>query len=211
MAFSLSDYDANVIEHIHNYHANMKNLINKYSTSSRPEKRLRQRESIAFFRKNGNLLSLLMTTTVSLLLVASERRQWTISGDSYIALNKYRRSVQIAVQVISASFGFLQQNVVCQLFNHATTLRFREKPPTLNAVYAWNSISSACAAWGLRIEFTLPTLIFALAMVVPSAIWAGAITPALVVTQVPKLGSLLVPQFENSTMIREWPSEIGNN
>ena len=184
----------------------MKNLINKYSTLSRPEKRLRQRESIAFLHKNRNFLSLLITTTVSLLLVASEHRQWTISGDSYITLNKYRTSVQIAVQVISASFGFLQQNVVCQLFNYATRLRLRKKPLTLNALYAWNSISAARAAWDLRIKFLLPTLIFALAMTVPSALWAGAITPALVVTQAPKLGSLLIPQFENSTMIREWPS-----
>lgn len=42
-----------------------------------------------------------------------------VSGDSYVTLNKYRTSVQIAVQLISASFDFLQQSVICHLFNHA--------------------------------------------------------------------------------------------
>ena len=165
-------------------------------------------ESIDFLRKNSPFLSLVITTTISVSLVVSNEAQWSVSGDSYVTLNKYRTSVQIAVQVISASFGFLQQSVICQLFNYASRLRLRKTPPTLNAVYAWNSISAARIAWGLRIKLLLPTLIFALAMLVPSALWAGAITPTLVVTQGPTLGSLPVPQFQNSAMIKEWPSEI---
>ena len=170
-----------------------------------------QRESISFRRRNGTFLGLIVTTTVSLLLVASNQRQWSISGGAYVTLNKYRSSVQIAVQVISAWFGFLQQNVVCQLFNYATRLRLRNIPPTLDAVYAWNCISATRTAWALRIKFLIPTLVFALAMLVPSALWAGAITPTLIVAQSPRPGSLHIPQFQNSSMIREWPSEIGSS
>lgn len=84
-------------------------------------------------------------------------------------------------------------------------------PPTLDAIYAWNSFSAARAAWGLHTKFLLPTLLFALGMLVPSALWAGAIIPTLVVTQASTLGSLPVPQFDNSTMIREWPTEISTS
>ena len=170
-----------------------------------------QRESVNFLRRNGDFLGLIVTTAVSLLLITSDQRQWSISGGAYVTLNKHRSSVQIAVQVISAWFGFLQQNVVCQLFNYATRLRFRKIPPTLDTLYAWNCISAARTAWALRIKFLLPTLVFALAMLVPSALWAGAITPTLLVTQSPKPGSLHIPQFQNSSMIREWPSEIGSS
>ena len=84
-------------------------------------------------------------------------------------------------------------------------------PPTLDAVYAWNSKSAAGGAWDLRIKFLLPTLVFSLAMLVPSALWAGAIMPTLIVNQAPTLGFLPNPQFQNSRMIREWPSEIGSS
>ena len=168
-------------------------------------------ESVNFLRRNGNFFGLIVTTTVSLLLVTSNQRQWSISGGAYVTLNKHRPSVQIAVQVISAWFGFLQQNVVCQLFNYATRLRLRKMTPTLDSLYAWNCISAARTAWALRIKFLLPTLVFALAMLVPSALWAGAITPTLIVTQSPRPGSLHIPQFQNSSMIREWPSEIGSS
>lgn len=170
-----------------------------------------QKESVNFLSRNGNFLGLIVTTTVSLLLVTSNLRQWSISGGAYVTLIKYRSSVQIAVQVVSASFGFLQQNIVCQLFNHATRLRLRKTPPTLDTIYAWNCISAARTAWALRIKFLIPTLVFGLAMLVSSALWAGSITPTLIVTQLPRPGSLHIPQFQNSSMIREWPSEIGSS
>ena len=168
-------------------------------------------ESVNFLRRNGNFFGLIVTTTVSVLLVTSNQRQWSISGGAYFTLNKYRSSVQIAVQVISVWFGFLQQNIVCQLFNYATRLRLRKIPPSLDAIYAWNCSSTARIAWALRIKFLLPTLVFALAMLVPSALWAGAITPTLIVTQSLRPGSLHIPQFRNTSMIREWPSEVGRS
>ena len=179
--------------------------------SSEPEKRRGQTDSVIFSRRNGNFLGLIITTTVGVLLVASTKEQWSTSGSAYITLNKYRTSVQITVQIISAWFGFLQQSVICQLFKYATRLRLAKKPPTLDIICAWNCVSGARAAWRLRIKFLLPTLIFALIMLVPSALWAGAITPTLVVTQAPTLGSLRVPQFQNPIMITEWPSEIGSS
>ena len=189
----------------------MKNLTIQRLTSSDPKKDSMQGESIDFLRRNGAFLGLIITSAISLLLLVSNEKHWFFSGGAYNTVNKYRASVQIAVQVISASFGFLQQNVVCQLFNYATRLRLRKTPPTLDAVYAWNSISAARGAWDLRVKFLLPTLVFALAMLGPSALWAGAITPTLIVTQAPTLGSLPNPQFQDSTMIREWPSEIGSS
>ena len=168
-------------------------------------------DSVTFLRKNGSFLGLIITTTVSLLLITSSARQWSVSGGAYITLTKYRSSVQIVVQVISAFFGFLQQSAVSQLFNYATRLRLRNKPPTLNAVYAWNCISAARTAWNLRVKFLLPTLVFALAMLVPSALWAGAITLTLIVTQSLTQSALYIPQFRNSSNIREWPSEIGSS
>ena len=170
----------------------------------------KHRRSIGL-RKDAGFLGLLLTTIISLLPVVSNKRQWSVTGDSYITLNKYRTLVQIVVQVSSSSFGLLQHNVVCQLFNYATRLRLRKTPETLDAVYAWNSISAGRVAWDRRLKILLPTLIFALCLYVPSAIWAGTITPTCIVAQVPALDSFRVPQFSYSTMVKEWPSEIGRS
>ena len=189
----------------------IENIVMDNRSLGEPRGARGQRESVNFLHKNGNFLGLFVTTTVSLLLVTSNVRQWSISGGAYVTLNKNQSSIQIAVQVISAWFGFLQQTIVCQLFNHATRLRLRKIPPALDTLYAWNCISAARTAWALPIKFLLPTLVFALAMLVPSALWAGAITPTLIVTQSPRPGSLHVPQFQIASMIREWPSEIGSS
>ena len=179
--------------------------------SSEPKDCHGHADSVTFLRKNGSFLGLIITTTVSLLLIASNARQWSVSGAAYITLTRYRSSVQIIVQVISAFLGFIHQSAVSQLFNYATRLRFRKTSPTLDAVYAWNCISAARTAWNLRIKFLLPTLVFALAMLVPSALWAGAITPTLTVTESRIPSAVYIPQFRNSSMIREWPSEISSS
>ena len=186
----------------------MKNIGISYSALTKPEKRHNERETVSFLRKNFQFSALIITTIISLLLFASNKRQYSVSGDYYIALNKHRASVQIAVQFISSSLGFLQQCVVCQLYNYQTRLRVRRIPPTLDAIYAWNSISAARTAWGLRTKVVLATALFALGMLVPPAIWAGAITPTVVVTKAPETTSIPVPQFKNAANIREWPSEI---
>lgn len=181
----------------------MSKLPQKNLKLSEPPRCGGYKASVHALRKNAVFPSLVITTTISLLLVASNERQWSVTGHSYVTLNKHAASVQIAVQLISSSFGLLQHNVICQLFNYATRLRFRKTPPTLDVVYAWNSISAGRVAWDLRLKLLLPTLVFALGLYVPSALWAGAITPTLVVKQILALASLRVPQFSNSTMVRE--------
>lgn len=188
----------------------MKDFTPKYSLVSNPVANQRF-EPVDFVRKHGTFLSLIVTTLMSLLLVASNSKRWTVSGDYYITLTQYRASVQIAVQIISASLGFLQQTVLCQLFNYATRLRFTKTAPTLDTIYVWNSVSAARVAWGVRVRSLMPTLIFALGILVPSALWAGAITPTLVETKASTLASLPIPGFQDSTMIREWPSEINSS
>lgn len=177
---------------------NMKNLNTRRLTSSDFRKGSMQGESVNYLRRNGAFFGLIITSPISLLLLVSNEKHWSFSGGAYNTVNKNRASVQLAVQVVSAFFGFLQHNVVCQLFNYGTRLRLRKTPPTLDAAYALNSISAARGAWDLRIKFLLLTLVSALAMLVPSALWAG-ITPTLIVTQAPTLGSLPILQFQDRT------------
>lgn len=160
-------------------------------------------------RKIGVFAVLIVTTIVTSSLLASTLKSWTISGGTYNALQPNRASVQIAVQVISFILGSLQVSVVSCLINYATRLQFDKSSQTLDAVLAWNNLVARSPSWGLRPHFLVPIVLFFLASQTPAALWAGAITPVAVVTQASSPGSIPTPQYQNSSNIREFPSEVG--
>ncbi|TVY16414.1 hypothetical protein LARI1_G006951 [Lachnellula arida] len=142
-------------------------------------------------RKYGVFAILIVTTTISSLLVASAGSKWSVSGATYISLQTDRASVQTAVQIVSAILGYFQLSVVCCLINYSTRLWFNRTPQTLRARYL------------------VPIAVFVLISRIPSALWAGAVTPVSAATEKP--ANISVPQFKEMSNIREWPSEIGHS
>ena len=160
-------------------------------------------------RKNGVFAVLIVTTVVTSSLLASTLNNWTISGGTYNTLQPNRASVQIAVQVISLILGNLQVSVVCCLINYATRLQLDKSSQTLDAMLAWNNLIARSPSWGLRSDYLVPIVLFIFAAQIPAALWAGAITPVPVVTQASSPASISVPQYLDSSNVREFPSEIG--
>ena len=159
-------------------------------------------------RKTGVFAVLIVTTIVTSLLLASTLNNWTISGGTYSALQPNRASVQIAVQVISLILGNLQVSVVCCLINYATRLQLNKSPQKLDVMLAWNNLITRSPSWGLRSYYLVPVVLFILTVQIPAALWAGAITPVPVVTQASSPVSIPAPQYQTSSNIREYPSEV---
>ena len=61
--------------------------------------------------------------------------------------------------------------------------------------------------WSLPFKF-FRHLIFIRLTVIPSALWAGAISPISIQTE--KHGNAVVPAYKNTSLIREYPSEFGS-
>lgn len=61
--------------------------------------------------------------------------------------------------------------------------------------------------WDLPIHYTVLLVIFISISMVFSAIWAAALTPNEVTDA--SLGSVIIPSWENTSLIREYPSEVG--
>ena len=158
--------------------------------------------------KDGVFAVLIVTTIATSSLFASTLNKWTITGATYNALQPNRASVQIAVQVISLILGNLQVSVVCCLINYATRLQLNKSSQKLDVVLAWNNLVARSPSWGLRSNYLVPIVLFIFAAQIPAALWAGAITPVLVVTQASSPALILVPQYQNSSNIREYPSEV---
>ena len=159
-------------------------------------------------RKTGVFAVLIITTIVASLLLASTLNNWTISGGTYSALQPNRASVQIAVQVISLILGNLQVSVVCCLINYATRLQLSKSSQKLDVVLAWNNLITRSPSWGLRSYYLVPIVLFILTTQIPAALWAGAITPVPVVTHASSPTSMPAPQYQNSSNVREYPSEV---
>lgn len=159
-------------------------------------------------RRIGVFAVLIITTIVASLLLASTLNNWTISGSTYIALQPNRASVQLAVQIISLILGNLQISVVCCLINYATRLQLNKCSQKLDVVLAWNSLITRSPSWGLRPYYLVPIVLFILTTQIPAALWAGAITPVLVATQASSPASISAPQYQDSSYVREYPSEV---
>lgn len=83
----------------------MKDLVATYPALSGPKERRGYKTSVGLVHINCNFLSLIIITIATVLLVISDKKQFSVSGCYYII-------VQIVVQIISASFGFLQQSII---------------------------------------------------------------------------------------------------
>ena len=60
--------------------------------------------------------------------------------------------------------------------------------------------------WDMPFKLVLPLLLYVILAAVPSALWAGAITP--LTTSVVRDTTILVPRYNNMTSVKEWPSEV---
>lgn len=155
----------------------------------------------------AGFLGLISTTIFSSLLLVADKRNAAISGGIvYDAIVHNRASVQIIVQVIAAALGLIQVAAICRLFNYATRIRLKQRAIPLDLLNFWNGISLSSMRWNLRWMYLLLLLIFTSVCAIPSALWAGAITP--IDTHKVRPANVTIPQYSNMSSVKEWPSEI---
>lgn len=152
-------------------------------------------------------LGLICTTIVSSLLLIADQRHVSMSGGIiYDGIVQNRASVQIIVQVVAAALGLIQVAAICRLFNYATRIRLKQKAISLDLLNFWNGVNFASMRWDLRWMYLLLLLMFTSSCAIPSALWAGAITP--ISTYNVRQTTVILPQYSNMSSVREWPSEI---
>ncbi|KAI9650392.1 hypothetical protein NHQ30_000406 [Ciborinia camelliae] len=155
----------------------------------------------------AGFLGLVSTTIFSSLLLLADQRHTSISGGVvYNAIVQNRASVQIIVQILAAALGLLQVSAICRLFNYATRIRLKQRTISFDLLNFWNGISLASMRWDLSWMYLLLLLTFTSICAVPSALWAGAITP--IDTSKVQQTTVILSQYSNMTSVREWPSEI---
>jgi hypothetical protein len=124
---------------------------------------------------------LILTSGVSLFLLFSQHR--TYSNGLYQAVSGSRATVQIIVQLLSYALGICQIYTLSTLINFYGRIELSERGTTLSRLSLWKSLSLLYVDWTIPIPLLLPLLAFLGLSVLPSALWAGAITPVVTTSE----------------------------
>ncbi|KAK1917548.1 hypothetical protein P3342_000261 [Pyrenophora teres f. teres] len=149
-----------------------------------------------------------LTTTLSTILLSAQLNEWRVTGQLFALANKFPGSAALVVQLLAASFGLLHLAVICKLFNYALRIRLARVSVTLDVLRTWVFMTLMRVDWDLPLRFFFPVLFTAFLSLVPAGLWAGAMTASVSTTV--QGGSLLIPSFEDVSMIREYPMMIGS-
>lgn len=165
--------------------------------------------SISLFAKYAVFSGLLVTTTISFVLLAGAVQKWTLSesGGFYHVVISNRASSQLIVQVLANFFELIHVAVLCALINYATRIRLSSTATSLDALRFWHNLSAQKMQWSLPLRFLIPLFGFIAITVVPSALWAGAITP--VDTSVNRTTTIYIPSYQNATLVHEYLDRSG--
>ncbi|OAL52327.1 hypothetical protein IQ07DRAFT_610041 [Pyrenochaeta sp. DS3sAY3a] len=160
------------------------------------------------WRRYNTFYGLAFTTTLSTTLLLAEVYQWRVTGYFFILANRFPGSVALVVQLLAAFFGLLHVAVICKLINYALRLRLMRVSVSLDVLRTWVDMSIPRVDWDLPLRFFFPVLFVVFLSLVPAALWAGSMTPS--VSRTTGSGMLLIPSYEDVSMIKEYPMMIGS-
>ena len=149
----------------------------------------------------------MFTTTLATTLLAADRFEWRATGVVFRVANRFPASVAFVVQLLAAFFGVIHVAVISKLINYALRLRITKASVSLDVLRTWVDLSIPRVDWDLPLRFFFPVLFTVFLSLVPPALWAGSITPLIDSTTTN--GMLLLPSYEDVSLIREYPMEIG--
>lgn len=170
-------------------------------------KRSRNRCMAFLASGHSNFLVLFFTTPISILLLQSSVTGALFSKSFYNFVETNRSTVQFTVQIIANVFATLQILVLCRLINFGVRRYMTRKSIGLDQLRAWNDAMIPRINWDLPFPYTVLLIAFVSLTMIFSAIWAAALTPTIV-SDVAVTG-VLIPSWENTTFIKEYPSEVG--
>lgn len=151
--------------------------------------------------------ALIPSVTLSVVLLISHWLQWTATGDFYHLVSSNRATLQLMVQIASNLLGYANLLVICRIINYDTRALLSVKPISLIYLRFWNAIISQQFTWDLPPLLLIPLSLWIIFAMVPSALWAGAITPVTVIVyeEVP----IALPSYTNTTLlIQNWNDRL---
>ncbi|KAK8137948.1 hypothetical protein PG984_001328 [Apiospora sp. TS-2023a] len=137
---------------------------------------------VSAFQKAMVLLPIVLSTTVS-----------------YILLVSNRASTQTIVQILAAILGACLLLTVGQVLNFLTRRSLLRHPTSLDLIDFLNGLAISHMNWSLPLPYLCLLCLGTLLALTPSALWAGALTPVSVSVAAEGPFFIKVPAWSNAT------------
>ncbi|RDW58311.1 hypothetical protein BP5796_12241 [Coleophoma crateriformis] len=161
-------------------------------------------ETESIIRKLLPLLLLLITTIVSVALVASRTRRNIGAFNSFVKNN--RDTSALVIQILSSILGSCQVYAICSTLNFSTRLYFHQNSIPLPTLSFWSAFVTPRLEFSLSKWHLVTLAIWYIMSKIPGALWAGALTP-LFVPVFQKAGTISIPTYPLHAR-RYWDSEF---
>lgn len=142
---------------------------------------------------------------ISILLLVQSNHRYGRSITGFVSDN--RATTQIVVQILAHVLGFLQTYSVSACQKFSIRLRLFHKPARLEDVGFWFAISNGHIDTSLPKTYLILTILAVVACAVPGALWAGALTPLIVIQQASFNTTISIPAYSQSSS-NIWDSEF---
>lgn len=155
-------------------------------------------------------LCLVPTTIISLLLLAGNKRQWTVPDNVVHFIDNNLSVVQAVTQVIANILGFFTMFVICKLLHYFSRLQLLGKFVSIDGIRLYTGLLNRSMNTDIPFGYLILLGLFISAGMAPSAIWAGAIAPISVTRT--QNDAISIPSYENIDMLSyDWSSRDGLN
>ncbi|KAF0321139.1 hypothetical protein GQ607_011544 [Colletotrichum asianum] len=168
-------------------------------------------KEVGFWEKWTIPLCLIITTTLSSVLIVPHSLRWTVNEywyeSSFATITSKRTAIQFGIQLLAALLALIHTSTVAVLIQHGSRLAFfNSGGSTTQNLKGWMNFGIPRLRWDSRLRFLLPIIALSGLGLISSALWISAITP--VSSTIVEQEILRVPSFKNTTLIKEYPSEI---
>jgi hypothetical protein len=160
---------------------------------------MRLRSAGAKIRRQKLLLVLYLATPtlLSAYLLVQTLSHWHSSSSTVEWVEANRAMIQVMVQIVSTILGALQLNAISSALNMSINIRMLSTTASLNELKFWDALCKGKLDWDLRYRPMAILTIYVILLQIPSALWAGAITPVLLTTDVD--AELSIPRYSQTT------------
>ena len=122
---------------------------------------------------------LILTTIISLLLIILIDRNVVIYGRAYVVVVENRAVAGIVVNILAHLLGAIHVYTLCTIVNFATRISIGRRGVSLDRLKFWSALCMNRLAWDLPKSMLVPLCGYLLLMILPQALWTGALTPII--------------------------------
>lgn len=155
----------------------------------------------------ADFAALLASTPVSSLLLYCSVATVRITGPFFTFVVEHRPTIQFAIQIVANLLAIAQIMVLARLASFVIRRRLALDGMTLDTMRFFADAMTPHMNWSLPWSLWLPLSLIMVFSTSLRGLWAAALTP--IEHWKATDGHVLIPSWENTTLVREYPSEVG--